>query len=118
MLNLKAIKTYCLVNSLEELQHRLTVTPLDITNGNVAVIYVKNYVLNFMKEVGLKENHENTSKTFETYEDKSNRRLINITVKLFLKILIFLLMLTKMTIINYWRPKIQKSYTKGTILDI
>ena len=94
------------MTSLEELQHRLIVTPLDITNGNVAVIYEKNYVLNFMKEVGLKENHENTSKPFETYKDKSNLQLINITVKLFLKILIFMLMLTKMIIINYWRPKI------------
>ena len=40
--------------SLEELQHRLIVTPNDMTNENVVVIYEKLYFQTLMKEVELK----------------------------------------------------------------
>ena len=76
--------------SLEELQHRLILTPTDMTNGNVAVIYEKIYALTLMTKVTLRVNYGNTSRTYETYADKSNDQLIDIMLKLFLHILIFL----------------------------
>ena len=67
-----------------------------MTNGNVRAIYEKFYVPTLMKEVGLRRNHGNTSKTCDNYVDKSNYQLINMMLKLFSHILIFLLMLKKM----------------------
>ena len=98
--NKNTLQSDSIKNSVQYLQHRLIVTSIDMTNDNVAVSYEKRYVPTLMKEVGSREHQGNTSKTYETYVDKSSDQLVNIMLKLFLHILIFLIMLKKMMTIN------------------
>ena len=67
---------YSIKDFLEELHKMLLSTLIGNTTENVDVVCIRFYTVNLVKEWGLRENHANTSKTYETCGNKTNDQMI------------------------------------------
>ena len=70
------LQGYYVKDSVKELHKIVLCTLIGNTDGNADVICIRFYALTLMKERGLRENHANTPKTYETCGNKTNDQLI------------------------------------------